>query len=173
MRQIKQCDHDRANVSEGRDLLCEFCKLYFERRIRLVLLHLLRHLAHHGLQTDFPDIEDTLPVKDHCPAEQGILVHKRVARDVVRQLYTRVCRRLLALLRLSVQRRVIHLERTVDQDTVRRNLVARLKQDLVADHDIIHLDHCHDSVPVYLTLVLLSAVLELAVLSIARHASLG
>ena len=100
-------------------------------------------------------------------------VHEGVAGDVLRQGEGRVRRRLGALLRLAVEGGVVHLQGTVDQHAVRRDLVAGLEQDLVPHHHVVHVDDGDQAVAVDLALVLFGAVLQLAVLRVAGHAGLG
>ena len=119
------------------------------------------------------DVHNTFAVEQHRAAEQGMLVHKGVAGDFIGQLHIRLRRVLGALLRLAIEGGVVHLQMSGNEDTVRRDFVTGLEQDLVADHHVVHIDDDHNAVPVNFTLVFLGAVFQLAVLGITGHAGFG
>ena len=76
--------------------------------LRLVVLHLLGHLAHHGGKAHLAHIQHALAVKQHGAPEQGVGVHEGVAGDVLRQGEGLVRRGLGAFLRLAVEGGVVH-----------------------------------------------------------------
>ena len=161
-----------AHITEYRNLACQLRQLHLQRRIYIVFLHLIRHPAHHGLQSDFPHIQDTFSIKDHCSAEQRMPVHKSIAGDLLRQHKAFIGSGLLALLRFSVQSRVVYPKAAVHQYAVRRNLVTRLQEYLIAHDHVIYVDHSHFAFPVYFTVILFCPVLQLPVFGIAGHAGL-
>ena len=165
--QIQYSDHDRTDVTKGGNLFCEFGKLDFQRRIRLIFLHLFRHLTHHGLQANFAYVQNTFTVKYNGSAEQGMCIHKGITCDIICQLKILCCRRFFTFFRLSVQSGVVHTQCTVDQHTVCRDLVSGLQQDLISDYNIIDIDHGDHAVPVDFALVFFRIVFQLTVLGIA------
>ena len=171
--EVHDGDDHGADVAEAGDHVRQLPQLHLQGGVRLILLHLLSHLAHHGGKAHLAHVQHALAVKQHSAPEQGVGVHKGVAGDVLRQGEGRVRRRLGALLRLAVEGGVVHLQGTVDQHAVRRDLVAGLEQDLVPHHHVVHVDDGDQAVAVDLALVLFGAVLQLAVLRIAGHAGLG
>ena len=83
---VKYGNQNRTDITKRGNLFCKFGKFYFQRRIRLVFLHLFCHFSHHGLQSDLAYIKNTFAVKYHCSAEQGVCIDKGVACDVIFQL---------------------------------------------------------------------------------------
>ena len=99
---IQDCNDRRAHIAEHGDLTCQFGQLHFQRRIDIILLHLIRHPAHHGLKSDLPYVQNAFPVKDNRSAEQRMPIHEGIAGDLIRQFKAFLCSRLLTLLRLAV-----------------------------------------------------------------------
>ena len=170
--QIHHRDHRGADVAEAGDHVGQLGQLDLQRGVGLVVLHLLRHFSHHGLQAHLLNVHHALAVEEHRPPEQGMLVHKGVSRDLVGQVELPFGGGFFALLRLAVQGGVVHPQGAVDQNAVRRHLVARLKQNLVPNHHVVHINHRDHTVAVGLALVLFGAVLQLPVLGVAGHAGL-
>ena len=171
-RNVQYGNHGRADIAEYRDLMGKFRKLDLQRGIRLVFLHFLGHFSHHGLEAYLADVKSALTVDNDCPSEQRMFVDKGISRDIVPEIKALIRCSLLTFLRLTVQCGVIDPDRSVDQDTVRRDLVACLQQDLVAADNVVHLNDSDDPVALRLTFILLRAVLQLAVLGIARDVGL-
>ena len=99
---IQNGNHGCAHIAEYRDLACQFGQLHLQRRIHIVLLHLVRHPAHHGLKSDFSYIQNSFAVEHNRSAEQGMCIHKGISGDLVRQFKAVFRRRLLTLFRLAV-----------------------------------------------------------------------
>ncbi|CAN4022748.1 Asp23/Gls24 family envelope stress response protein, partial [Dysosmobacter welbionis] len=96
-------DNHGADVAEAGDHVRQLPELHLQGRVRLVVLHLLGHLAHHGGKAHLAHIQHALAVKQHGAPEQGVGVHEGVAGDVLRQGEGLVRRGLGAFLRLAVE----------------------------------------------------------------------
>ena len=101
-------DNHGADVAEAGDHVRQLPELHLQGRVRLVVLHLLGHLAHHGGKAHLAHIQHALAVKQHGAPEQGVGVHEGVAGDVLRQGEGLVRRGLGAFLRLAVEGGVVH-----------------------------------------------------------------
>ena len=55
------------------------------------------------------------------------------------------------------------------QNTIRRNLIPRLQQNLISNNHVINIDHCNHAISVYLTLILLRALLQFSILRITGN----
>ena len=85
-------------------------------------------------------------------------VHKCVACDIFCKLDSFARSRFLTFLRLSVQRGIVDPQAAGDEDAVCRNLIAGLQEHLVSYNYIIHINHCHQAISVYLAFIFFCTV---------------
>ena len=171
--EVGQGDDDRAHVAKDRDLPGQLVELDFKGRVRLLVLHVLGHLAHHGGEADLLDDHIALAVEHGRAAEQAVCIDEGIARDGLRDGKALWGLGLGALLGLAVERAVIDRERALGQDAVGQDLVARLQQDDVADNHVVSLNDLDDAVTDDLDRVLLLGSLEVAVGAVIGHARAG
>ena len=67
---VHHCDDHGADVAELGDHARQLGKLHLQGRVRLVVLHLLCHFAHHGGKAHLLHVHDAFAVKEHRAAEQ-------------------------------------------------------------------------------------------------------
>ncbi len=130
------CNSDTADVAELAYAVSQLAKLELERSFAVVLdLELARDLAVNGFVADHRHFHNGVAGTYDASAENLVLVVEVKALVGVGPALGGGD--LLCLAALAVQHGLIHLDVAVDDDTVRRDLVAGLEQDRVADNDVV------------------------------------
>ena len=119
-------DDNGADIAEGGDLLGQLGQLHLQGGVRLVLLHLFGHFAHHGGKADLLHVHHALAVEQDGPPEEGVGIDKRIAGDVIGQLRALGGGGLGTFLGLAVQGGVVHAQVAGNQNTVSGDFIAGL-----------------------------------------------
>ena len=132
-------DRDAADVAKIADLPRERRELELERRVAVVIpLQLARDLTVEGLVAERRRPHHGISVADDRAAER--LVRMEEVCTLLRLRIALHRRGLGRLLRLPVQNGLVDLDRSLADDAVCRDLVARLQKDVVAHDDLVNGD---------------------------------
>ena len=124
MQHYRYCYQHTAGIAEFTYLLCQSLQLQFQRAVTLVILQLLRKLAVNGIITNLHSLHHSSTFYYNAAAEQLMFIQK--INFTVIPLELSRCNSFFSFLAFTVQRCLIQLQRSFQQNTVCRYFIAGL-----------------------------------------------
>ena len=136
MQYYRNCYQHTAGITEFTYLLCQSFQFKLQRTITLIILQLLRQLAVNGIITDFHSLHHSGAFYHNAATEQLMFI-KKVNFTVIPLKVSR-CNCFFSFLAFAVQRCLVQLQCSIQQNTVCRYFITSLQNNCITDYNIIN-----------------------------------
>ena len=159
MQYYRNCYQHTAGITEITYLLCQSFQLQLQRTVTFIILQLLRQLAVNGIITYLHSLHHRSTFYHNAATEQLVFIQK--VNFTVIPLELSRCNSFFSFLAFTVQRCLIQLQRSFQQNAVRRYFIACLQNNCLTDYNIINSNFLRLAVTPYLAADTASFLLQL------------
>ena len=138
MQYYRNCYQHTAGITEFTYLLCQSLQLQLQRTVAFIILQLLRQLAVNGIITYLYRLHHSSAFYYNAASEQLMFI-KKVNFTVIPLEVSR-CNSFFSFLAFTVQRCLVQLQRSFQQNTICRNFITCLQDNGITNHNIINSD---------------------------------
>ena len=159
VQHYRYCYQHTAGIAEFTYLLCQSFQLQLQRTVTFIILQLLRQLAVNGIITYLHSLHHSGAFYYNASTKQLMFIQK--INFTVIPLELSRCNSFFSFLAFTVQRCLIQLQRSFQQNAVRRYFIACLQNNCLTDYNIINSNFLRFAVTPYLAADTASFLLQL------------
>ncbi len=159
MQYYRNCYQHTAGITEFTYLLCQSFQLQLQRTVAFIILQLLRQLAVNGIITYLQSLHHSGAFYHNAATKQLMFIQK--INFTVIPLELSRCNSFFSFLAFTVQRCLIQLQRSFQQNAVCRYFIAGLQNNCITYYNIINSNFLRFAVTPHLTAYTARLLLQL------------